>query len=166
MSEIIMIAAVAANNVIGKGLQIPWYIKADFAHFKKLTLGHTVIMGERTWQSLPGKPLVGRRNIVLSFDPNCKAEGAEIKFSLEDALKACADSKKVFLIGGASVYKAGMEIADTLEITLLHREFKGDVFFPEIDKDIWQETARTERTDPEYGDYSFVTYVRKTSGRR
>lgn len=160
MSKVIVIAAVAANNVIGNGMKIPWYLSEDFKRFKNLTMGHTVVMGQRTWESLPVRPLPGRRNVVLCDKPY-EAEGAEVFGSMENALSACADDGKVFLIGGASVYAAGCKLADTLEITRLWREYDGDVFFPEIDADVWEETARINRSDPKFGDYSFMTFRRR-----
>lgn len=161
MSEVIIIAAVAKNNVIGNGLKIPWYISTDFRHFKELTTGHTVIMGDRTWESLPVKPLPNRKNLVLSFDRSFNAEGAKVCFSMEEALELSKNSEKVFLIGGASVYQAGMTIADTLELTRIHNDYQGDVLFPEFDSSIWEETGREDHEDQEHGPYSFITYRRR-----
>ncbi len=161
MSEIIVIAAVAKNNVIGNGLEIPWHIKEDFQHFKKLTLNHAVIMGDRTYESLPVKPLPMRENIVLTFNKNYHPAGAVIKYSFEEALKYCKKKEKVFIIGGASVYTLGLKVADTLELTKIHRDFKGDVYFPEINFNDWELINRIDKTDEKYGDYSFLTYKRK-----
>lgn len=161
MSEIIIIAALAKNNVIGNGMQIPWHIKEDFQHFKNLTLHHPVIMGDKTYESLPNKPLKGRENIVLTFDKNYHPEGAIIKYSLEEALDYCKDKEKVFIIGGASVYKITLAIADTLELTRIHRDFKGDIYFPEINFAEWDLINQEDKVDAEYGPYSFLTYKRK-----
>ena len=162
MSEIILIAAVAANNVIGSRNSIPWYIKEDFKHFKELTLGSPVIMGSRTWESLPKKPLPGRLNIVLSKRETLKCDGAMVVGSLEDALKACQDYSKVFIIGGASVYAESMVNATKLELTRLNRVFDGDTHFPDIDLGIWRlDKSAIQPDDPEYGPYTFETWVRK-----
>lgn len=161
MSEIIVIAAIAKNNVIGKGLDIPWHIREDFLHFKELTLDHTVIMGDRTYTSLPKKPLSRRENIVLTFDRDFQAPGAIIKYSFEEALEYCRNRDKVFIIGGVSVYRLGIQVADTLELTRIHRDFEGDIIFPEINFSEWDLLNRIDKTDETYGDYSFLTYKRK-----
>lgn len=161
MSEIIVIAAVAQNNVIGNGLKIPWHISEDFKRFKQLTLHHVVMMGDRTYDSLPTKPLPDRENIILTFNKDYQAPGAVIKYSFEEALDHCKDREKIFIIGGASVYKIGLEKADTLELTRIHKDFKGDVFFPEIDFDQWQLINQIDMTDDKVGAYSFLTYKRK-----
>ncbi len=162
MSEIIVIAAVAKNNVIGNGLKIPWHIKDDFLHFKKLTLNHPVIMGDMTYESLPNKPLPERENIVLTFDKTYNPSGVVIKYSFEEALEYCKDNEKVFIIGGASVYALGLKAADTLELTRIHKDFDGDIYFPEINFDEWELIKQTDRVDEKYGEYSFITYKRIT----
>jgi dihydrofolate reductase len=156
MTEIIVIAAVAKNGVIGKDGKIPWYISEDFKHFKKLTMGHPCIMGENTYYSLPIKPLPGRENIVLSFNKELKIPGAIVKNSFEDALEHCKNKDKVFICGGASVYKLGVKVADRLELTRIHRDYEGDVYFPEVDFNKWK---LAKRIDKDF--YSFLTYVRK-----
>ncbi|MBN1898870.1 MAG: dihydrofolate reductase [Spirochaetes bacterium] len=161
MSEIIIIAAIAKNNVIGRGSEIPWHISEDFKHFKELTMNHPVIMGDKTYESLTVKPLPGRENIVLTFDKNYHPAGAIIKYSFQEALDHCRDKKKVFIIGGASVYKHGLEVADILELTRIHRDFDGDVFFPEINFDEWELVKKVDKKDNTYGPYSFLTYKRK-----
>ena len=142
MTEIIIIAAVAENNAIGKDNSIPWRISEDFQHFKKLTMGHPCIMGRKTFESLPPafRPLPGRENLILTSDRNYHHEGAEKFNSLEDAIGYCRKKKeeKVFIIGGASVYASAMKIADALEITRIHGNFDGDAFFPEISQDEWK----------------------------
>ena len=114
MSEIIIIAAIAQNGVIGKGSEIPWYIKEDFEHFKELTQGHAVIMGSKTYETLPTKPLSNRFNVVLNFEENYTAPGTLVKTSFSEALDACKHYKKIFIIGGASVYALGLKVADKL----------------------------------------------------
>mgnify|MGYP002760349732 FL=1 len=130
MTEITMIAAVSENNVIGSDGGIPWDIPEDMKHFRELTTGKTVIMGRKTYESLPEDytPLPGRQNIVLSrSDPDIEAEVVE---SLEEAYRK--SENQIFIIGGESVYSQAMKDADRLEITRVHREMDGDAFFPEI----------------------------------
>lgn len=155
--EIIIIVAVSANNVIGKDNEIPWYIKEDFKHFKKLTSGHTVIMGRKTFLSLPIKPLPNRENIVLSKS-YFESDGVIVKGSLKEAIDA-SRNKKVFIIGGSSVYEECMEFADKLEITRIDREYEGDTFFPEINLSKWKLIKEEKQ---EY--YSFQTYIRRKDG--
>ena len=152
MTEITMIAALSENNVIGNDGGIPWNIPEDMKHFRELTTGNTVIMGRKTYESLPEDytPLPDRQNIVLSrSDPDIEAEVAE---SLEDAYRK--SDNRIFIIGGESVYRQALEDADRLEITRVHRELEGDAFFPEID-DRW----RKESEDLREG-FSFLTYTR------
>ena len=158
MSEIIIIAAVAKNGVIGKDGKIPWHIKKDFQHFKELTSGYPVIMGRKTWESLPdnAKPLPGRENIVLTFNKDYNPPGTIIKYSFEDALEHCKDKKKAFICGGASVYKIGLKVADRLELTRVNKDYDGDTYFPEVD---WNEWDLVKEENHE--DYSFVSYARK-----
>ena len=157
MAEIILIAAIADNGVIGQNNTIPWHISADLKRFKRLTTGHTVIMGHKTWESLPVQPLPGRQNIVLSHRQHTSIEGCRFHTSLESALADCRHRKQAFLIGGASVYSAGLKIADTLEITHVHDSPQGDTFFPAIDWAAWSLT-RTQSHDG----FTFHTYTRKT----
>jgi len=159
MVEIIVIVAIAENNAIGKDGDIPWNIPEDFLHFKNKTMGHPCIMGDITFESLPdnARPLPGRENIVLTFDKNYKPPGATIFFSWEDALKYVKDKDKVFICGGATIYKLGMKVADTLELTRVHKVIEdADTFFPEIDFDEWK-----LENEEKHKEYSFLTYKRK-----
>ena len=169
MSEIVIIAAVAKNRVIGKDNRLLWNIPEDMAHFKALTAGHTVVMGRKTWESLPPRfrPLPGRRNIVISRQADYAAPGAEVADSLENALKLAstlgpaADSMvaaTVFIIGGEQIYKQSMAVADRLEITEVDLEPEGDAWFPEIAAVDWGNTAKTERAG-----FAFVTYRRRAA---
>jgi glycine hydroxymethyltransferase len=155
MSEIIIISAIAKNGVIGKGSEIPWHIPEDFKHFKELTQGHAVIMGSTTYESLPIKPLPNRFNVVLNFDKNYTAPGAQVKTSFSDALEACKHYNKIFIIGGASIYSLGLKVADKLELTQLKENHEGDVYFPEIDYSKWKLVKSEEKKD-----YNFNTYTR------
>jgi dihydrofolate reductase len=126
-----MIAAVAQNLAIGKNNQLLWHLPEDLKRFKEITKGHPVLMGQKTFESL-GKPLPGRVNIVISIDPNYRAEGCVIVHSLEEALEAGkkTGSDEIFVIGGGSIYKQFLPKADKLYITKVHRDFEADVFFP------------------------------------
>jgi len=157
--EVIVISAVAENGVIGKGMEIPWHFSEDFQRFKKLTLGHAVIMGSKTFESLPVKPLPNRLNIVLSSRADYVAEGAVVKNSFEEALDFCRHYEKVFIIGGASVYAQGLKVADRLELTKVRGEYEGDVYFPEVDYSKWRVMSSDDR-----GDYVFESYVRVNKG--
>jgi len=155
---ITIIAAVAQNNCIGAKGQLAWHIPEDLQHFKTLTLGKTVLMGERTWHSLPEKarPLPNRRNVVVTNNQDFTAPpGVLVYFSLDQALDELSKTDDVVVMGGAMVYAQTINRADKLEITHVHRDVEGDVFFPEIDPAAWKETARED-----HDGFSFVTYER------
>lgn len=155
-------AAIAANNALGKDNQLIWHLPADLKRFKKTTLNHAVIMGRKTFESL-GKPLPNRTNILITRDKNYKAEGCAVVNSLKAALKAALKiDENPFILGGAEIYKQAMPFADKLDITFVHHKFEADVFFPEIDKTIWKETFRENFKADENNkyDYSFVTFDR------
>jgi dihydrofolate reductase len=157
-----IMAAIAANNALGKNNQLIWHLPADLKRFKKTTLNHAVIMGRKTYESL-GKPLPNRINIVITRDKNYKVEGCVIVNSLKEALKAAAEvDENPFILGGAEIYKQAMPFADKLDITFVHHQFEADVYFPEIDKTIWKETSRENFKADENNkyDYSFVTFER------
>ena len=150
-----LIAAIAQNNCIGKDNQLPWNIPEDMKHFKDLTKGHVVLMGRNTWESIPKKfrPLPNRTNIVITRNKEYKVpEGVEVYSSIEEVLEK-HKGKLVFSIGGASIYKQTIDLADTLYITHVHKDVDGDTFFPNIDKSIWKEVEREDRED-----FSFVVY--------
>jgi len=156
-----LIAAVARNGVIGVDNRLPWHLPADLKHFKALTTGHTVIMGRKTWESLPEKfrPLPGRRNIVVTRNAGYQAEGAVVATSLHAAIEA-AESGEAFVIGGAQLYATAMALANRLQLTEIDAAFEGDTFFPEIDRRQWQEAARETHRDETGPGYAFVTYQR------
>jgi len=156
--EIVIIAAVARNRVIGKDNKLLWNIPEDMAHFKALTSGHTVVMGRKTWESLPPRfrPLPGRRNIVITRQADYAAPGAEVADSLENALKLASTATTVFIIGGEQIYRQAMDVADRLEITEVDLKPEGDAWFPEIVAVDWERTGKTEGTE-----FGFVTYRRR-----
>ncbi len=161
-----IIAALAKNRVIGKDKQLPWNLPADLKHFKDLTLGKPVIMGQRTLESI-GKPLPGRTNIVLSLDENFAPAGCIIVHSIEEALKAAGDSEEVMIAGGASVYGQFLPLAHKMYLTLIEADFEGDAYFPEFNWSDWRETDRIEnQTDKENSyKYTFITLERKNDNR-
>ncbi|MGC8507981.1 MAG: dihydrofolate reductase [Thiomonas sp.] len=163
MTRLILIAAVARNGVIGKDGGMPWHLPADLQHFKQLTLGHPILMGRRTWDSL-GRPLPGRRNIVISRQPGWHADGAEHADSLDAALQHVAGDALAFVIGGAQLYAQALPLADGLELTEIDHDFDGDTCFPAWDRSRFVETARQTHTAPEGWSYHFVRYAAKTAG--
>ena len=133
-----IIVAVSEDRGIGKDNELLWHISEDLKRFKKLTSGNTVIMGKKTWESLPRRPLSGRKNIVLTDNPQEYIEGSVTAYSIEDALSKCEKDEEIFIIGGGSIYRQFMPVADRLFITHVHKKTPADVYFPEIDPDIWE----------------------------
>ena len=160
-ASLTLIAAVARNGVIGVDNRLPWRLPADLKRFKELTLGHTVIMGRKTWESLPAsyRPLPGRRNIVVTRDAAYRAAGAVVATSLPAAI-AAADGGAAFVIGGAELYAAALPLADHLQVTEIDAIFEGDTRFPAIDHQQWRETRRETQHDAAGFDYAFVGYQR------
>jgi dihydrofolate reductase len=160
-----LIVACARNGVIGRDGGMPWRLPEDLAHFKRTTLNHPVIMGRRTWESLPPKvrPLPGRRNLVLSTDPQWSAAGAQRQASLQQALQACSGDDEVWVIGGAQVYAQALPLADGLVVTEIDADIDGDTVFPAWDRGSFVETRReTHRAAaPHHFDFAFVTYQRR-----
>ncbi|HCC71298.1 MAG TPA: hypothetical protein DEQ09_09135 [Bacteroidales bacterium] len=163
MQMISIIVAVASNNAIGKNNELLWHIPDDLKRFKKLTLGHCLIMGKSTWYSLPLKPLPGRTNIVLTDDPCECIDECITAYSVQDALDKCEKTKEIFIIGGGSVYRQFLDIADRLFITHVHKDFDADTFFPEIDPEKWQVMEREDdmRSDDLDFLWSYITYRKK-----
>lgn len=158
-----MIVAVSEDYGIGKNNELLWQIPEDLRRFKKLTLGNTIIMGKKTWESLPRKPLPGRKNIVLTDIPGEHIEGAETAYSIEDAVNKWGKKGEVFIIGGGSIYRQFMPLADRLYITHVHSKMPADVFFPEIDPKIWN-IIEKEEFKGESADmipYTYIIYKRK-----
>jgi dihydrofolate reductase len=152
--EIIIIAAMAENRVIGNNNTLPWSLKADMIHFRELTKGWPCVMGRKTWESLPKRPLPGRPNIIVSRSmPSGAAEGATVVPSLEAAVQHCAGYDKVFICGGASIYQEALALAHKIELTLIRQPYAGDTFFPEIDASLWSKTAQTD-----FDGFSFISY--------
>jgi len=150
------------NRVIGKDNALPWAIKEDMARFKKLTKGWPCVMGRKTWESLPTKPLPGRLNVVVSRKTEVGSFPLDVKIfpSLSAAVENCSGYEKIFIIGGEMIYKQALELADKIELTLVHKQYEGDAFFPEIDMNRWQ-MSNTEDFDT----FSFITYTKITKNK-
>ncbi len=161
-----IIAAIDQNRALGYKNQLLFYLPADLKHFKALTTGHTIVMGRKTFESLPKGALPNRRNIVISTHRDLSYSGAEIYHSLEEALAHCEADEKIYIIGGASVYKQAMPLADELCMTLVDAAApKADAYFPPIDTEVWEEKSREpHQADEKHPcDYAFVNYERKTT---
>ncbi|MDP3625968.1 MAG: dihydrofolate reductase [Hydrogenophaga sp.] len=156
-----LIFARAANGVIGKDNALPWHLPEDMAHFKRTTLGHPVIMGRKTWDSLPPKfrPLPGRLNIVVTRDAQWQADGATRALSLDEAASLCPEGSDAWVIGGAQIYAAAMPLAHTAVVTDIAQDFEGDAFAPEFGAD-WTETARETHVAANGLPFAFVTMER------
>lgn len=156
-----LIASVGENLELGKGGDLCWHIREDLRHFKELTMGGAVIMGRSTWESLPKKPLPGRKNIVITTNPDCEAPGAVTVGSIELALEG-ARGQEAFIIGGESVYRQAMPLATNLEITRIYAsEPEADKFFPEIDPTEWALEKSSEVMETEGGlKFRYETYKR------
>jgi dihydrofolate reductase len=159
--ELGLVYARAANGVIGKGGVMPWHLPEDLAHFKQLTLGCPVIMGRKTWESLPPRfrPLPGRRNIVITRNAGWAATGAERASSLQDALAGVAGEPRAWVIGGGEIYALAVPHAHRVEVTEIDMDFEGDTHAPQLGAS-WQETRRERHRSAAGIDYSFVTYTR------
>ena len=152
--SVTLVVAAAENGVIGKDGAIPWRISEDLKRFKALTMGHRVVMGRKTWDSLPRKPLPGRDNVVVTRDTGWSAEGAIITHDLKVALTGDA-----MVIGGAEIYRFALAVADRIELTEVHADFDGDAVFA-FDRSGWREVAREKHVTPEGLEYSYVTLER------
>ena len=157
-STLSLIWAMADNRVIGIENRLPWKLHADMKWFRQNTLGKPIIMGRLTFESFGAKPLPGRRNIIVSRNPNYSADGVETFNSLEAALEATSDADEVMLIGGMSLYQQALPLADRLYMTLVHADVKGDAWFPEFDLHQWQERERHDFPADEKNPhpYSFI----------
>lgn len=158
-----LIYARANNGVIGKDGVMPWHLPEDLAHFKRTTLNHPVIMGRKTWDSLPPRfrPLPGRTNIVITRQPDWHAEGAIRATSLDDALQQCRHEKQIWVIGGAQIYAQALALAHEIVATEIHADFEGDAYAPELDAS-WQAVSRDNLIAANGIRLSFVTYRRST----
>ena len=157
--RICIIAAVAANGIIGANGALPWRLPEDLRHFKRLTQGHAVIMGRKTWESI-GRPLPDRMNIVVTRTAGYAAPGATVVGSLRAAIEQCAGRGAVFVIGGAELYREALALADTLYLTEIQRDFPGDTRFPELDPTRWRQAERVPQETTDGMRFDFVRYER------
>jgi len=157
-SKITIIAAIDQNNVLGKDNQLIWHLPEDLMRFKRLTTGHAIIMGRKTYESLP-KALPNRHNIVITRNQNYSKEGITVCKSLEAAIECASDDEQPFVIGGGQVYEQAIELASKIELTRIHSQFEGDVFFPDIDLKKWFKKKEERLKNHEF-DYSFITYTK------
>ena len=174
MREIIIIAAMAENRVIGKDNAMPWSIKGNLAHFKEMTMGWPCIMGRKTWESLPKKPLPGRLNIIISKAmtdssvprielcpqksssvPKAASKNVKIFPSLPSAIEYCAGYEKIFICGGETIYRQALPLANKIDLTLIRGQYDGDTFFPEIDTAIWKKINTVN-----FDTFSLITYTK------
>ncbi len=153
-----IIAAMAENRIIGRNGAIPWDLPADRRRFKSLTMGHPVIMGRKTFDSI-GHPLPGRKNIILTRQPGFQAEGCLVAHDLRTALAACAGSAEVFICGGGELYREALPLADRIYLTIIHGEVRGDVLFPELPAEDFEERER--RTVHDTPPCTFLLLVRR-----
>ncbi len=158
--NITIIVAVAKNNELGKNNQLIWHLSNDLKRFKRLTSGHAIIMGRKTFESFP-KALPNRTNIVITRDKNYIAKNAVVVHSLTQALNIAKNDKQPFIIGGGEIYRLGLIIANTIELTRVHYSFDADTFFPEL-SDKWKEIHREEckKDEKHKYDYTYLTYTR------
>ncbi len=156
-----IIVAAAENNVIGRDNGLVWRLSADLKRFKALTTGHTILMGRKTYESV-GKALPNRRNIVISRNPDYKAEGCEVVRSVEEALELTKGENEVFVTGGGTIYKELWGKADRLYLTVVHQECEGDTLIPSVDPNQWKEVFREahEADEKNEFDYTFINYER------
>lgn len=162
MVQLHLIVAHARNGVIGKEGKLPWYLPEDLKHFKRTTLGKPVIMGRKTWESL-GRPLPGRRNLVVTRQSDFKAEGAEVFKSLQEAMTAVKDEPVAFIMGGAQIYAEAMPMVQVAHVTVLNADFDGDAFFKALSDDEWNlvEEASFPATDTHPYSFSIRRYERR-----
>jgi dihydrofolate reductase len=160
MKNISIIVAIARNFAIGKDNKLLWHISADLKRFKKITSGHPVVMGKKTYESLPFRPLPNRTNIIITDIPGEKFEGCVTVYSINEALEKCPDGEETFIMGGGSVYRQFLPYANKLYLTLIHKDFDADTFFPEIDYNEWKMIEKEDHGpegDNEFS-YSFLVF--------
>jgi len=157
MAIISLLVAVAENGVIGRDNKLPWHLPADLKRFKQLSIGKPTVMGRKTWESL-GRPLPGRRNIVITRNPGYQAEGAEVVHSLDEAIKISGDAEEIIIIGGGEIFQLSLPIADRIYYTHVRAVVEGDAYFPPIDWSQWdpvyQEAGQGGELPFDYVDYN------------
>ena len=159
---ITLIAAVAENNALGKDNQLLWHLPDDFKRFKNVTSGHHIIMGRKTFESFP-KPLPNRTHVIITRQKDFQHEGCIVVDTLEKAIAACPKKEDLFIIGGGEIYTQSILFADQLDITRVHHSFDADVYFPEIDPEIWELSSEifNSKDEKHLFDYTFQTFVKR-----
>ena len=153
-----IIVAMDMNRVIGKDNQLPWRLPRELQYVKQTTMGHPIILGRKNYEAI-GRPLPGRRNIVMTKDPHFSAEGCEIAHSVGDVYQLCEGEEEIFIFGGEQIYKLFLEKTDKLYVTVIHHEFEGDTFFPEIDYNQWKEISKVQGITDEKNPYTYFYHV-------
>ncbi len=160
MKPISIIVAIAQNNAIGKDNQLLWHIPADLKRFKLLTTGHTIVMGKRTFESLPVRPLPNRHSIVITDIAGEEIPGCTMAYSIDESIEKMDMDKENFIIGGGSVYRQFLPLADQLYLTIVTRDFEADTFFPDIDYKEWETVSREDHPEEELP-YYYIILKRK-----
>lgn len=160
--RISIIAAMARNRVIGIDNTLPWRLPEDLKHFKTLTLGHHILMGRKTWESL-GRPLPGRTSVVISRSRNLQIPGCLVANSIAEAVAVCNIDNEIFFIGGEELYRQALDVADRIYLTEIKADFTGDAWFPEFDMNLWQETGRQPCKSESGLECDFLIYDKKSS---
>jgi len=160
--KITIIAAVSENNVLGKNNKLIWHIPDDLTRFKKLTIGHSVVMGRKTFESM-NKPLPERKNIILTRNKNYKAKGTLIAHNIQEALNYCENDNQPFIIGGGEIYNLFLNISDKIELTRIHKLYNGDAFFPKILEKKWRliNSKKNNFNNDKSLEFSYLTYIKK-----
>ncbi|MEW6132920.1 MAG: dihydrofolate reductase [Pseudomonadota bacterium] len=159
--RISIISAIAKNRTIGIDNTLPWRLSEDLKYFKALTLGHHILMGRKTWESI-GKPLPGRTTVIITRSDYAAPEGVKIAHSLQEAIDVCGEDEEIFFVGGADLYGQALPLADRLYLTEIQADVEGDAWFPDYDRTQWREVSRDKRHDEASGlDYYFVVYDRQ-----
>lgn len=158
----ILIAAVAENYALGKNNDLLWHLPNDFKRFKEITSGHHIIMGRKTFESFP-KPLPNRTHVIITRQQDFKREGCIVVSDIEKAIAACPKNEDLYIIGGGEIYSQSIHFADQLDITKVHHSFDADVFFPEIDPEIWDLTSEkfNPKDEKHLFDYTFQIFTRR-----
>jgi dihydrofolate reductase len=157
-----MIAAVAENNALGKNNNLLWHLPNDFKRFKEITSGHHIIMGRKTFESFP-KPLPNRTHVIITRQKDFEREGCIVVQDLKSAIAVCPMDENIYIIGGGEIYSQSIPFADQLDITRVHHSFDADVYFPEINPEIWELTSENfnSKDEKHLFDYTFQTFNRK-----
>lgn len=159
--RISIIVAMSKNRIIGKDGNMPWHLSEDLKRFRQITMGHHIVMGRKTWESI-GRVLPGRKHIIISRKPGYEVAGAKVVDSLTAAIAAARGDSEIFVIGGSEIYALVLPFADRILATEIDRKYEGDTYFPELEKRIWREIARENHEDAALGlRYCFVTLERR-----